>query len=105
MAFVTRSWPISALWNCGTTSEVVGKLHSLRVSKLKLNRVLYHHSYFWRNRNGAEIDYLELANDQLSAYEIKWNPKKQGSFRAFLNLYPEALTETVTPENYFLHLN
>jgi len=87
---------IGKLWE----NYIVSELH-----KLKLNRGLYHHSYFWRNRNGAEIDYLELANDQLSAYEIKWNPKKQGSFRAFLNLYPEALTETVTPENYFQHLN
>jgi len=87
---------IGKLWE----NYIVSEFH-----KLKLNRVLYHQSYFWRNRNGAEIDYLELANDQLSAYEIKWNPKKQGSFRAFLNLYPEALTETVTPENYFLHLN
>lgn len=68
--------------------------------KLKLNRGLYHKSYFWRNRNGAEIDYLELANNRLSACEIKCNPHKKGQFRAFLNLYPNAATATVTPENY-----
>lgn len=87
---------IGRLWE----NYVVSEFH-----KLKANHSLYHQSYFWRNRNGAEVDYLELADNRLKAWEIKWNPKKAGNFRAFLSAYPEAETDTVTPDNYFLHFS
>jgi predicted AAA+ superfamily ATPase len=86
---------IGELWE----NYVVSEFH-----KRKANHALYLRSYFWRNRNGAEVDYLELADNHLKAYEIKWNPKKAGYFRAFLRAYPEAETLTVSPENYYRHI-
>lgn len=86
---------IGKLWE----NYVVSEFH-----KRKANHALYHKSYFWRNRNGAEVDYLELADNHQKAYEIKWNPKKAGNFRAFLSAYPEAETLTISPDNYFQHI-
>lgn len=58
-------------------------------------------SYFWRNYNQSEVDYLELNRKQLSAYEIKWkfDPKTKIS-RAFLNLYPDAVTKILHQNNF-----
>jgi predicted AAA+ superfamily ATPase len=83
---------VGKLWENYIVSEYI---------KRKANHLLFHSSYFWRNRNGAEIDYLELSNNRLKAHEIKWNPRKKGSFQAFLNQYPDAETLTITPENYY----
>jgi len=58
-------------------------------------------SYFWRNYNQSEVDYVEYSKNQLSAYEIKWNTKKKHLItKAFTNLYPSALTQVLTPENF-----
>lgn len=60
-------------------------------------------SFFWRNYNQSEVDYVEYDNNQLSAYEMKWNArKKQYITKAFTNLYPEALTQVITPENFVM---
>ncbi len=58
-------------------------------------------SYFWRNYNQREVDYIEYDNKQLSAYEIKWNTKKNYRItKAFTNLYPDSNTEVITPDNF-----
>lgn len=57
-------------------------------------------SYFWRARQGGEIDLLEKENGQLRAFEIKWN--KQAKFKipiAFANTY-EAPFEGIHPDNF-----
>ncbi|NBV12572.1 MAG: ATP-binding protein [Sphingobacteriia bacterium] len=58
------------------------------------------HSYFWRARQGGEIDLLEKENGQLRAFEIKWN--KQAKFKmpiAFANSY-EAPFAGIHPDNF-----
>jgi predicted AAA+ superfamily ATPase len=65
-------------------------------------------SYFWRNYNQNEVDYVELNNSELSAYEMKWNTlKKHKVTRAFTNLYPNAKTKIISPEDFmgFTDLN
>lgn len=58
-------------------------------------------SFFWRNYNQNEVDYVEHDNKQFSAYEINWNTRKKHKVtRAFTNLYPKALTQIITPENF-----
>lgn len=58
-------------------------------------------SYFWRNYNKSEVDYIELQNDTLSAFEMKWNTKKNYKVsQAFKNLYPESNTQVITPINF-----
>ena len=61
--------------------------------------------YFWRSTSSGEVDYLEIMNAQITAYEIKWNPKKAAKVNAFLNTYPEAKVSLLNPENYFIRLS
>jgi len=61
-------------------------------------------THFWRSISSGEIDYLELMNAQINAYEIKWNVRKKPRVKSFLNLYPKAIVETVNPDNYYLLL-
>lgn len=57
-------------------------------------------SYFWRNLNQSEVDYVEVENKTVSAFEFKYNPVKRGHIsRAFSNLYPEAELHVITPES------
>ncbi len=63
-------------------------------------------SYFWRNYNQREVDYVELDNTKLSAYEMKWSStKKNYVTKAFTNLYPQASTNIITPENITVFAN
>jgi predicted AAA+ superfamily ATPase len=58
-------------------------------------------SYFWRNYNQSEVDYVEVNGDNISAYEMKWNThKKLKVTKAFTNIYTTASTEVITPENF-----
>ena len=73
--------------------------------KLLANNQMYRHSYFWRNVNNSEIDYLEYYNARLDAYEIKWNPKRAISAEAFKRNYPDASIARIDRENYSGFLN
>jgi predicted AAA+ superfamily ATPase len=86
---------IGKLWENYIVSEFI---------KRKNNHRLYNKEYFWRSLNGSEIDYLELKDNQLTAYEIKWNANKTGKFRGFLNHYPLANVNTINLENYLQYL-
>jgi predicted AAA+ superfamily ATPase len=50
----------------------------LIAERLKQNEYLkrYANSYFWRTKDGLEIDYVEEVNGVLQAYEFKWNINK-----------------------------
>lgn len=57
-------------------------------------------SYFWRNYNQSEVDYVELNQNKLEAFEIKWNSKKSHTVsKAFTNSYPKATTNIITPKS------
>lgn len=59
-------------------------------------------SFFWRNYNQSEVDYIETNKGKLFAYEMKWNIKKNLKItKAFTNSYPNATTEIITPRNFF----
>ncbi len=68
--------------------------------KLLDNTRLYRKSYFWRNVNSSEIDYLENYDGKLEAYEIKWNPKRAIRTEAFGRVYPDAGVCRIDRENY-----
>jgi len=58
-------------------------------------------SYFWRDLNKREVDYVELNSGKICAFEMKWNTLKNHKVsRAFTNLYADADTEVITPENF-----
>lgn len=58
-------------------------------------------SYFWRNNQQREVDYLEERYGEINAYEMKWNSDKKHKITlAFTNAYPTAKTHILTPENF-----
>jgi predicted AAA+ superfamily ATPase len=58
-------------------------------------------SYFWRNYNQSEVDYVEHSTKKLAAFEFKWNTyQKHRVSKAFTNEYPHATTDVITPLNF-----
>ena len=56
---------------------------------------------FWRTWEQNEIDVIEDRDGALHAYEFKWNPKtKPKAPKAFVDAYPDATFEVVTPDNF-----
>ncbi len=66
----------------------------------------YVSAYFWRTTQQQEIDYVEEIDGQMTAFEMKWNPKKANAAipSTFLQAYPIKETVVVTPENYLSYL-
>lgn len=62
----------------------------------------YTNTYFWRTNEQQEIDYIEESDGMMTAFEMKWNPKKgKTSFpQKFLDAYDVKETVVITPENY-----
>lgn len=67
----------------------------------------YARSYFWRTTDQQEIDYIEETDGEFTAFEMKWNPRRQTvSLPAiFQKTYQVKQTAIVTPENYIEWLN
>jgi hypothetical protein len=83
---------VGSLWENYLVSERMKRNHA---------EFYYCNSYFWRNHAQQEIDYLEEAGGQLSAYEFKWNQKKKARLpNQFKQAYPDSKFATITPENY-----
>ena len=83
---------IGALWENYLISE-----------RIKQNEYVkrYANSYFWRTKDGLEIDYVEEVNGVLTAYEFKWNVhKKHRITSVFSKTYGIAEVKVITPENY-----
>ncbi|SDE06672.1 hypothetical protein SAMN04487996_103250 [Dyadobacter soli] len=58
------------------------------------------HTYFWRTYDQQELDWLEVADDQLSAYEFKWKDIKVKFPKAFVEAYPEAAKHWINQGNF-----
>ena len=84
---------IGALWENFLISE-----------KIKNNAYHNKHAkyYFWRTTQKQEIDFIEEVDQNLFAYEFKYNPKKVNSKCpvTFSNNYPNVPFEVITSENY-----
>lgn len=84
---------VGALWENFLISERMKRNHYAR--KLFVN------SYFWRTRQGQEIDYIEDSDGELRAYEFKWDPSRKGKFsQTFLTTYQVAENKTINRENF-----
>lgn len=57
-------------------------------------------TYFWRTYDQQELDWLEVADDQLSAYEFKWKDTKVKFPKAFVEAYPDAAKHWINQENF-----
>jgi uncharacterized protein len=72
------------------------------IERLKYNQINNRHAipYFWRTYDGAEIDLIEITDEQISAFEFKWNPrKKPGMPLSFAGNHPNATFQVIHPEN------
>lgn len=84
---------IGALWENFLISE-----------RIKNNAYHNKHAkyYFWRTTQKQEIDFIEEVDQNLFAFEFKYNPKKVNSKCpvTFLNNYPNVPFDVITSENY-----
>ncbi|MDD5720890.1 MAG: ATP-binding protein [Candidatus Pacebacteria bacterium] len=54
--------------------------------------------HFWKNRNGAEVDFIEISDGQVEAFECKWKEKASAP-KAWLETYPKSIFMSVNTEN------
>lgn len=105
-------------WDNGIRNAIIGNFNPLNIredkgllwenfiisDRMKMNAFLNTSilSFFWRNYNQSEVDYVETSKENLFAYEMKWNTKSTSKIsKAFTNKYPNASTEIITPLHFF----
>lgn len=91
--------PLSMRSDCGALWENYFIAERLKANAYMRRGVL---SYFWRTTSQQEVDYIELADGKMTAFELKWNPRKAkvGAPKSFISAYPDAEFQVVTPDNY-----
>jgi predicted AAA+ superfamily ATPase len=104
-------------WDNGIRNAVIGDFRPLTnrtdvgllwenfliSERMKMNSYLKRDvkTYFWRNLQQREVDFIEIKYQQIEAFEIKWNTLKNHKItRAFTNIYPNTKNEIITPENF-----
>jgi uncharacterized protein len=69
--------------------------------RLKSNRYLRRHfvnTYFWRTKQGQEIDYIEESDGRFAAFEMKWNPARSPQVPStFAAAYPDHDFSVLSP--------
>jgi len=77
----------------------IGALFENFIISEKFKRLTYDGFYgkmhYWRNAQQAEIDFLEILENKINIYEIKYNPKVKVKFT-------KSFTEKYYPENKFV---
>jgi len=80
-----------ALWENFLVSE--------RMKKLHYNEI-WANSYYWRTKDQQEIDYIEEKDNAITAFEFKWNVKKQPKLSAtFQEAYNVEKLQIISPDN------
>jgi hypothetical protein len=75
--------------------------------KMKQNAYsgFYGKTHYWRNTQQAEIDFIEINEGEISAFEIKYNPNKKVHFtKSFTEKYFPKNTFVVNGENFWEYL-
>ncbi|MDP1688773.1 MAG: ATP-binding protein [bacterium] len=83
---------VGALWENFLISE-----------RLKRNSYIstISNNYFWRTWDQKKVDFVEEREGKLFGYEFKWNESSRAhNTREWLETYPEASLESITPKNY-----
>jgi len=70
-----------------------------RIKKNK-NNDIGKNIYFWREKQGQEIDYIEEAGGKLDGFEIKYNEEKFKKPKTFLDNYPGSKVNLVNKNNF-----
>ena len=65
----------------------------------------YGTTHYWRNTQQAEVDFIEINENELSAYEIKYNPTAKAKFsKSFTEKYHPAKMIGIHKENFWEYL-
>lgn len=65
----------------------------------------YGKTHYWRNTQQAEIDFIEINEGEILAYEIKYNPNKKVNFtKSFTEKYHPKETLVVNKDNFWEYL-
>ena len=104
-------------WDLGIRNAVIGNYSQVEsrtdvgnlwenfviAERLKKNHYdgSYAQSWFWRTQQQKEIDYLEEADGEIKAFEIKWNERKTHTKCPviFTKAYPNTDYKVITPKN------
>lgn len=104
-------------WDCGIRNAIIRNFQQAElrsdIGALFENYVIaerlkqqsyartYANGYFWRTTAKSEIDYLEECDGMLTAYEFKWNPRRNAAVPlSFSRSYPDAAFKVITRDNY-----
>lgn len=68
--------------------------------KYNSNNSNLYNNYFWRDKNQNEIDYVEVRNSMINAYEFKYKERPSKSLHLFKKTYEDANVEIINKENY-----
>jgi predicted AAA+ superfamily ATPase len=96
-ALLDKFEPLEARYDTGALWE--NFLIAERRKKLYSNFELAT-DYFWRTRNGSEVDYVELEAGKPHAYEFKWGTGRPRHRQAWANQYPDAPLQLVNQDNF-----
>lgn len=107
-------------WDLGVRNLVIDNLNSLNnrndVGQLWENLMITERRkwleyqgalgtfYFWRTHTGSEIDLIEEREGKILAYEYKWGKQSARKPHTFLETYPNATFDVISPDNYLSHV-
>jgi len=109
-------------WDNGIRNAIIGNLNPIEARNdagalwenfIITERVKTNHyneksirPFFWRSYAQQEVDYVETEADQIRAYEMKYQThKKIKVTKGFTNLYPQAKTFGIAPDNFMDFVN
>jgi len=73
--------------------------------KMNLNHRIYLNSYFWRNYQKKEIDYIEETGGKLELFECKYNTQKKVTIpKDFENNYKKFSFNVINPDNFWKYI-
>jgi predicted AAA+ superfamily ATPase len=58
------------------------------------------HPFFWRTHTGAELDYIEDYNTELSGFEFKYTKTQSTPPKSWLTTYPNASYTCISKDNF-----
>jgi predicted AAA+ superfamily ATPase len=83
---------VGALWE---NFLMVERMKYIEYNNLNAN------TYFWRNYQRQEIDYIEEAGGVLNTYEFKWNSNKKSKLpNSFKQAYPNHTFKVINQDNW-----
>lgn len=82
----------------------IGQLWENYVIVERLKKQSYHeifaNNYFWRTYDKQEIDWVEMRDGKLHAYEMKWQSQRVKAPKDWHLSYPDATFQAINQDNY-----